>query len=83
MAPTALSPECRVLDTNTLVEVWWKFFWWKNLDQNPKQKQIFVLDVLGQLVFKGNSPEEEGNRVVLLCATLVFVTLGEKATPSL
>lgn len=58
-----VSLECcalgRVLDTDTLdipIRVRWQ-----NLDQYPDQKHIFHLDVSGQLIFKGNSLEEEGN----------------------
>lgn len=76
-----LPPERRVPDTKTLNGI--ISVRWKNLDPNPEQKQIFVLAVSGQLVFKGNSSEEEGNKVGLLSATLVYVTLGKKATPSL
>ena len=56
---------------------------WKNLDRYPDEKQTFVLDVSGQLVFKGNSPEGEGNRVGLFLCHLEYVTLGKKVTPAL
>lgn len=38
----------------------------ENLDQNPEQKQISVLIVSGQLVFKLNSPGEEAIEFVSL-----------------
>lgn len=56
---------------------------WKNLDRYPDEKQTLVLDVSGQLVFKGNSPEGEGNRVGLFLCHLEYVTLGKKVTPAL
>lgn len=75
-----LPSECRVPDTNTVNGI--ISVRWKNLDQKPEQKKIFVLDISGQLGFEGSSPEEEGNRVGL-SATLVYVSLGKEAMPSL